>query len=100
MSIHFQRLDSIQHVYHQDLGKLDPVYEEYEKIDNIAKNIKSQALTEGYDNILFLSEHGLPTPDQGTGYHKPKGFYSCNQTIDVEDPSILDFYDLLVRLSD
>jgi len=96
---HFHRPDIYHHLYGDreegefDKLKLRPMYEE---IDGLAEEIKLKAIEKGYEHIIFMSDHGLPT-EKG---HNENAFYSCNKELFGEEtPHITDFYDRILELT-
>lgn len=95
---HIFRPDQYQHLYGDekidtfDKNKLRKMYGE---IDNLAKDIKETALNSGYDYIIFMSDHGLPTQKE----HNENAFYSCNKKLfGRKTPKITDFHDKILDL--
>lgn len=90
---HFHRPDADQHMYpiknEENKSKL---MKSYRELDKLAGEIKEKALEKGYENILFMSDHGLPTDKA----HNKNAFYSCNAEIFPEkEPHITDFYEVI-----
>lgn len=78
---HIHRPDIHQHLYGDKfLSKEVSTYNKpklkqmYQEIDKLAGEIKKKALKKGYDRIIFMSDHGLPTETE----HNEEAFYSCN----------------------
>jgi hypothetical protein len=96
---HFHRPDFDHHLYHDpDLGVENREWIErtYRKLDKDAGNIKNAALDVGYDTIIFISDHGLPTLHE----HNENAFYSCNHELFGDDtPHITDFHDKILELT-
>lgn len=93
---HFHRPDIYQHIYdsedEKDRSKIKNIYTE---IDQLAGEIKSTALEQGYDTIVFMSDHGMPTSES----HNKNAFYSCNKELfGNEKPHITEFYDKFLEL--
>lgn len=95
---HFFRPDQYQHYYGDskigtfDENKLKKMYLE---IDELAEKIKLKALENGYENIIFMSDHGLPTATE----HNERVFYSSNRPLfESEVPKIKDFHDKIKEL--
>ena len=95
---HFHTTDTYQHLY----GDKDAVYDEkklkrlYEETDEFAGEIKQKALEKGYDYVIFMSDHGLPT-EKG---HNENAFYSCNRDLfGDETPQITDFHNKILELT-
>lgn len=96
---HFHRPDIHQHLYgdkyigNYDEEKLKRLYLE---IDQLAGEIKDKALAKGYERIIFMSDHGLPSQHE----HNENAFYSCNEELFGEEkPHITDFYNKIMELS-
>lgn len=90
---HFHKLDHYHHWF-WEMGKEEPVEEVYEEFDNFAEEIMERA--EGkYDYVIFMSDHGLPTPHQ----HNENAFYSCNRELFAGNtPLITDFHDKILDI--
>jgi hypothetical protein len=94
---HIHRSDFHQHMY----GNEDSVFDKqkleklYTEIDKVAGKIKQKALSSGYDRIIFMSDHGLPTGSS----HNENAFYSSNRPLFEEEPKITDFYDKILHLN-
>jgi predicted AlkP superfamily pyrophosphatase or phosphodiesterase len=97
---HFHRVDQFQHYYgDESIGRFDQdkLLDLYRETDELASNIKQKALSAGYDCIIFMSDHGLPTEDQ----HNKQAFYSSNIELFGDDtPHITDFHDKILELTD
>lgn len=65
----------------------------YKEIDELAEEIRERAEAKGYDKVIFMSDHGLPSQTA----HNRNAFYSCNEKLygenSKEKPKITDFYD-------
>ncbi|MFB6216480.1 MAG: alkaline phosphatase family protein [Candidatus Aenigmatarchaeota archaeon] len=93
---HFHKPDHIQHWF-WEVGKMDKVEETYHEIDDMAAEIKQKAQKEGFDTVLFVSDHGLP--DVENGGHNENAFYSCNRELfGYETPHITDFHDKILEV--
>lgn len=101
---HFHRPDTHQHFYtrkyanatqegkNYDKSKLKKVYQE---TDQLAKEIKEKATEKGYDILIFLSDHGMPTETE----HNENAFYSCNKRLFCDKtPKINEFHDKITKL--
>lgn len=54
---------------------------------------------EGFDTVLFVSDHGLPDVEKGG--HNENAFYSCNKELfGDKTPHITDFHDKILELTD
>lgn len=88
---HFHRTDTYQHMYGDK--EIDSYDEEkllklYQETDQLAKEIKEKAQEIGYDRIIFMSDHGLPS-NHG---HNINAFYSSNKPLFPDKtPKITDF---------
>ncbi len=95
---HFHRPDEYQHHYgdpeiKQDRDKLLKIYLE---TDDLAKKIKKRAQDAGYDRIIFMSDHGVPS----SGEHNKNAFYSSNfELFGSKTPHITDFHDPVVEMA-
>jgi len=93
---HFHRPDYIHHWY-WEVGEEETVKQTYEYMDNLAGKIKKKGVENGFDRIIFLSDHGLPSPKEGA--HNKNAFYSCNKELFSDiTPHITDFHDKIVDL--
>ena len=97
---HFHWPDFYQHMYGDkavggffDKEKLRTMYKE---VDELSKEIKLKAENQGYDYVIFMSDHGLPTEKE----HNENAFYSCNKELfGDETPHITDFHDKILELT-
>jgi 2,3-bisphosphoglycerate-independent phosphoglycerate mutase len=93
---HFHKADHIHHWF-WEVGKMDKVEETYHEMDELAAEIKEKAEEEGFDTVLFISDHGLP--DIENGGHNENAFYSCNRELFGEEVAhITDFHDKILEL--
>lgn len=99
LMFHFHRPDIHQHHY----GDKELVYDQeqlrklYSEIDQVAGRIKDKATESGYDYIIFMSDHGLPTATE----HNANAFYSSNKELFGDDvPHITDFYDRILQITE
>ncbi|MFB6199386.1 MAG: alkaline phosphatase family protein [Candidatus Nanohaloarchaea archaeon] len=93
---HFHRADVYQHIYsfenQANRAKLRKVYIE---LDQFAGRIKDLALEQGYDTVIFMSDHGLPIEKS----HNKNAFYSSNKELFGDEiPHITDFHDKILEL--
>lgn len=96
---HIHRPDIHQHLYgDRFLSKEDSTFDKaklkqlYQETDKLAGKIKKKALEKGYNRIIFMSDHGLPTATE----HNENAFYSSNiELFDSREPHIKDFYEIL-----
>nr|EGQ40809.1 MAG: type I phosphodiesterase / nucleotide pyrophosphatase [Candidatus Nanosalinarum sp. J07AB56] len=94
---HFHKPDHIHHWF-WEVGKMDKVEETYHEMDEMAAEIKEKAEKEGFDTVLFVSDHGLP--DVENGGHNENAFYSCNKELfGDKTPHITDFHDKILELT-
>lgn len=95
---HFHRPDFDHHLYYDpELGREDreKLERNYRKLDELAGELRKEALESGYDKVIFLSDHGLPTLNA----HNKNAFYSCNQELfGDKTPHITDFHDKILEL--
>lgn len=97
---HFFKPDQYQHYYgDRELGTYDKnkLRKMYNEIDDLAGKIKEKAEENGYDLIIFMSDHGLPTEKE----HNENAFYSCNKELFGKNstPKITDFYHKIKELT-
>lgn len=99
LMVHFHRTDIHQHGYgdpyleNEDKHRLRKLYKE---TDEFAKEIKEKALQQGYDTVIFMSDHGRPAADSNTGHNK-NAFYSCNKPLfGNKTPQLADFYNKII----
>lgn len=85
--VHFFLPDIIQHLLWYRENKIKRLYRE---MDNTARIIKKCVGENTF--ILFISDHG-----QKRGLHTPNAFYSCNQRLNLHEPKITDFADIIKR---
>lgn len=85
---HFWALDLIQHMYHDDQGKVREWYEEFSKLVNETREKMDKA-----DYLIIVSDHG-----QIGGEHTPYGFYSCNKRLRIGNPRLIDIKDLIDKI--
>lgn len=94
---HFHKPDHIHHWY-WEVGRDEEVAQMYDEIDNLASDIKRKAQEEGFDTVIFMSDHGVP--DVENGGHNRRAFYSCNHELfGNKTPHITDFYDQIIGLA-
>lgn len=86
---HFHIIDILQHIHIGKEGK-EKLRGEYENIDNLTREIKERAEEEGFDRVIFMSDHGLPAQRK----HNKQAFYSStDEMFGDRVPHISDFYD-------
>jgi len=94
---HFHKPDHIHHWF-WEVGKMDKVEETYHEMDELGAEIQQEADEEGFDTVLFMSDHGLP--DVENGGHNENAFYSCNRELfGDKTPHITDFHDKILELA-
>lgn len=96
---HFHKPDLHQHIYGDKDGKYDEekLLKLYKETDKLAADIKERALETGYEQIIFMSDHGLPEGND----HNENAFYSSNKELFPEKtPKITDFHDRILQLVD
>lgn len=94
---HFHKPDLHQHMYgEKTIDRFDKprLKEMYEEMDELAGEIKQKALEKGYERVIFMSDHGLPTETA----HNLNAFYSCNiELFGEETPKITEFRERIVE---
>ena len=85
--VHFFLPDIIQHILWYRKNEIERLYRE---MDNVACIIKKSVGKNTF--ILFISDHG-----QKRGLHTPYGFYSCNRRLNLHEPKVTDFADVIKR---
>jgi hypothetical protein len=93
LACHFIRLDTIQHI-HEESAWDDPsiLKPYYAMIDALAGEIRAEA--DEYDYVLFMSDHGRPEGKE----HNHNAFYSVNEPLNLGQPSLVEFHDLVLEL--
>lgn len=86
LMVHFFLLDLIQHMFPYDN---EYIRKTYERIDSFVGKVKEK-LVNNEVFLLIVSDHGLLH-----GYHTPYGFYSCNEKLNLKNPKITDFTDII-----
>jgi len=95
---HFHKPDHIHHWY-WEVGKMDKVEETYHEMDKFAGEILEKAEENGFDTVIYMSDHGLP--DVENGGHNENAFYSCNHELfGDKTPHITDFHDKVLEIVD
>jgi len=95
---HFHKPDHIHHWY-WEVGKMDKVEETYHEMNEFAGEILEKAEENGFETVIFMSDHGLP--DVENGGHNENAFYSCNHELfGDETPHITDFHDKVLELAE
>lgn len=94
---HFHKPDHIHHWF-WEVSKMDKVEETYREMDEFADEILEKAEENGFDTVIFMSDHGLPDVEKGG--HNENAFYSCNHELfGDKTPHITDFHDKVLELS-
>lgn len=92
--IHLHKSDLWQHLYGFPVRDDQELRKMYKEMDEYAAEIKEKALETGYDTVIFMSDHGLPTEKQ----HNKNAFYSSNKELfPDEKPHITDFHDEILK---
>jgi len=86
LMVHFFLLDLIQHMFHYDN---EYIKKTYEIIDKFVGKVEEK-LSNNEVFLLIVSDHGLLN-----GYHTLYGFYSCNEKLNLKNPKITDFSDVI-----
>jgi len=86
LMVHFFLLDLIQHMFPYDN---EYIKKTYERIDSFVGKVKEK-LANNEVFLLIVSDHGLLN-----GYHTRYGFYSCNKKLNLKNPKITDFTDII-----
>lgn len=98
LMIHFQFIDSYQHIYYEQKGWWGPVKEAYRRIDQLAGEILERGEEAGFDQIVYLSEHGRPRRDH-TEVHHRNGFFASTSSFGKEEPRLSDVHRRLLDWS-
>lgn len=83
---YFNLADAIGHLSFGDLEKMRAVYEE---LESIAKETRKTG-----DFVLIVSDHGMKAIGR-FGDHTKNGFYSLNEKLNLNEPKITKFYDII-----
>ena len=82
---YFYVLDGIQHVFYTNTLKIMNYYMKFNTfVGNLKKRLPKDTL------VLIISDHG-----QRDGLHTDYGFYSCNAKLNLKNPDISDFKDII-----
>jgi hypothetical protein len=93
---HFHKIDHFHHWF-WEVGNEEKAWEAYREADDYAGKVKNKALENGFDYVIFMSDHGFPTESQ----HNENAFYSCNKELFEGDvPHITEFHDKILELVD
>lgn len=91
---HFHKIDHFHHWF-WEVGNEEKAWEAYREADKYGGAVKEKALKNGFDYVIFMSDHGLPTEAQ----HNENAFYSCNRELfGDQTPHITDFHDKILEL--
>jgi len=90
--VYFDLADAIGHLSFGDTEKMEKVYNE---LDEITKKVKH--LTDDKETVLIVSDHGMKAVGR-FGDHSKYGFYSCNQKLNLNEPKITDFYEIIEKM--
>lgn len=85
---YFYVLDGIQHVFFKNKLKIMSYYMRFNEFVGKLKEILPEDMI-----ILIVSDHG-----QENGLHTNYGFYSCNKKLDLDNPNISDFKDVIEKI--
>ena len=90
---HFIPTDSLGHIFAGNLTKMFGIYLKAEElVEDVKKIIEDETL------LLIVSDHGMKPVGKGTyGEHSDHGFYSSNVKLNLVNPKITDFFDLIVK---
>lgn len=95
---HFQFIDSIQHVYEQNLKDSESVEEAYRRADKYAGELRDRAASAGIKNILFMSEHGRPHPSADETHYQ-NTFFNSTWDFGTRSPRIEDMHDSIIEMT-
>jgi len=85
--VHFFIADPIQHLWWH---KEDYIAGLYEEMDKTVKEIKTKTPKNTF--TLVISDHGSLK-----GHHTPYAFYSCNEPLNLKNPKITDFAEIILQ---
>jgi len=90
---HFMFTDLLAHFYVGNLTKMFGIYLKAEElVEDVKKIIGDETL------LLVVSDHGMKTFGKGIyGDHSDHGFYSSNVQLNLVNPKVTDFFDLVVK---
>ena len=83
---HFYILDGMQHLFSWDENFIKNLYLRFEELAEIVKTKVSDETL-----IIIVSDHG-----QSDGKHTHYGFYSVNKPLNLNDPKLVDFYQIIM----
>jgi predicted AlkP superfamily phosphohydrolase/phosphomutase len=82
---YFFLLDSVQHIYYKNPKKIAEFYLMFDElVEKVSKKIDKNTL------LLIVSDHG-----QKKGIHTPYGFYSSNKKLNLKNPKLIDFKQII-----
>lgn len=91
---HFHKIDHFHHWF-WEVDEEEKAWKAYHEADEYAGKLKEKAFEEGFDYVIFMSDHGLPTESQ----HNKNAFYSCNKELFGNGtPHITDFHDKILEI--
>jgi len=83
--VHIYLPDVIQHLLWYQQNEIENLYKE---MDCLAKSIKDSIMKNTL--VIFISDHG-----QKKGMHTPNAFYSSNEILNLNEPKITEFADIV-----
>jgi len=86
---YFNLADAIGHLSFGDIDKMKGIYSELDEIAKITR--KSDEF------ILIISDHGMKAVGR-FGDHSRNGFYSSNKKLNLNEPKITDFHEIIKKL--
>lgn len=89
------KVDGYQHLFYDSVRDEKVIRSLYLEMDQYAREVKERALEEGFEWILFMSDHGVPEGVQ----HNKNAFFSSNLKMDVQQPKITDFFEMITDQS-
>lgn len=91
MMAYFDFTDRLGHVYGGNRFKMLETYAIADKLaEEVLKRLDSDEVF-----LLIVSDHGMK-PAGRFGKHSNHGFWSSNRSLHVEDPTIMDFHDIIL----
>jgi len=90
---HFMFADLLGHIY---AGNSTKMFGVYAKAEQLVEDVRSVIADETL--LLVVSDHGMKAFGKGMyGDHTDHGFYSSNAELNLVNPKITDFFDLIVK---
>jgi predicted AlkP superfamily phosphohydrolase/phosphomutase len=84
---YFFLLDGIQHVFFRNKVKMMDFYMMFNMfVEDLTKKLDKDTM------VLIISDHG-----QKKGIHTEYGFYSCNKKLNLKNPKISDFKEIIEK---